>query len=133
MLFRKIMNSRENYQINIHFRIHDIQAHGFPDKWFNKMFYDYADKNDTKIQSCIHDQWNKIDSINYIELKNMRTCFYLLGCGIGFAVLTFICEIIVKLNTPKNAKNDYKKNNMKPPRRHYNNIYIKQRLFIEDF
>lgn len=92
------------------FRIHAIQAHGFMKKWFDTMFYDYANTNDTKIQSCIYDQLDLIDSINYIDLKSMRTCFYLFGCGIGFALFMFICEIIIKFfNHKENSVGEHQK------------------------
>ncbi len=63
------------------------------------MFYDYAKPNKTdlmsqsEVQSCINNQFYKIDDINYIDLSNMKTSLYILCGGIGFALLILIIEI----------------------------------------
>ncbi len=82
-----------------YFRIREIQAHGFLDKWFDQMFYNYAKTNKTdlmsesEVQSCINNQFYKIDDINYIDLSNIKTSLYILCGGIGFALLILIIEI----------------------------------------
>ncbi len=69
------------------------------DKWFDQMFYNYAKTNitdlmsESEVQSCINNQFYKIDDINYINLSNMKTSLYILFVGIGFALLILIIEI----------------------------------------
>ncbi len=63
------------------------------------MFYNYAKTNKTdlmsqsEVESCIDNQFYKMDEINYIDLSNLRTSLYILSCGIGFALLILIIEI----------------------------------------
>jgi hypothetical protein len=91
--------SQKLFKEIIYFRIRDIQAHGFLDKWFDEMFYNFAKTNKTdlmsesEVESCINNQFYKPDEINYIDLSNMRTSLYILGCGIAFALLILIIEI----------------------------------------
>jgi Trk-type K+ transport system membrane component len=48
--------------------------------------------SESEVQSCINNQFYKIDDINYINLSNIKTSLFILCGGIGFALLILIIE-----------------------------------------